>query len=139
MDGIGVLVQRLRGDQDMVEAYQASMGKIINKVTLEDNRINLWFTDGSCLKISDEGQSCCEKRYITTSDDLPYFSKTKLVDIKTSPGDSIEDEWSEFHEIMFLNVVTELGTVTFETHVEHNGYYGGFSMELRYFAGLREE
>ena len=40
-----------------------------------------------------------------------------------------EDEY-EVHEVQFLKIRTSNGDITFETHNIHNGYYGGFYIEL---------
>jgi hypothetical protein len=32
------------------------------------------------------------------------------------------------HEVQFLRVSTDAGTIVCETHNEHNGYYGGFNV-----------
>ena len=35
------------------------------------------------------------------------------------------------HEVQFLEVKTSKGSFTMSSHNEHNGYYGGFSIEVR--------
>lgn len=128
MDGLGVMINRLGGNIKTLESYDKSRGKIISVIELEDNTITLSFSDGSFLYITDEGQSCCEYRYITTDDDLSKATGAKLGDITLleAPESAYE------HEVQFLNIVTDKGVIVFETHNEHNGYYGGFSITLRY-------
>jgi len=95
----------------------------------EDNLV-FRFDDGSGIRIYDDGQSCCEHRYMTTDDDLQAFVGAKFVEaIKQSAANRL-DEWGE-HEVAFLVIKTSLGAFTVETHNEHNGYYGGFWLVAR--------
>ena len=47
--------------------------------------------------------------------------------------------WGGVHEVQFLNIETSLGIITFETHNEHNGYYGGFYIKAVYHETVKEE
>lgn len=38
---------------------------------------------------------------------------------------------NDVHEVQFLVVHTDKGDLTMSSHNEHNGYYGGFSIEAR--------
>lgn len=41
------------------------------------------------------------------------------------------DDYGNVHEMCFVDIKTEDGVAfTLTTHVEHNGYYGGFSLTL---------
>lgn len=96
---------------------------------LEDNLV-FRFDDGSGVRIYDDGQSCCERRYMTTDDDLQAFVGAKFVEVTKQSAANQPDEWGE-HEVVFLIVTTSLGAFTVETHNEHNGYYGGFWLAAR--------
>ena len=37
------------------------------------------------------------------------------------------------HDVVFVDIRTDKAFVTIATHNEHNGYYGGFELSLRYF------
>ena len=78
------------------------------------------------MRLADEGQSCCENRYMSTDDDLSDFIGGTLLDaeIKAAPDET--DEWGQVHEVQFLEVRTSKGSFTMASHNEHNGYYGGF-------------
>ncbi len=124
--GIGVVFGRLRGNADSVNTFTNAVGKTIAALHLgDDDALHFEFSDGSKMKLSDEGQSCCEQRYMCTDDDLSGYVGAKLldVDIKDAPDQS--DEYG-VHEVQFLEVQTDRGVFTMASHNEHNGYYGGF-------------
>jgi len=126
MLGIGVIIRSLGENEETVKAVHSSLGKKISSAALVDEKFKLNFEDGTELTFSDEGQSCCEHRYMTTSDDLNSIAGAKFVDVELRDAPSVPDEYGEAHEVQFLVVGTDKGNVTIETHNEHNGYYGGF-------------
>jgi hypothetical protein len=102
------------------------VGRVIESVVLgSDDVLHFVFTDGSRMRIYDDGQSCCEHRYMTTDDDLSSFSGSVLVNIEVRDAPDMENDY-EVHEVQFLEVMTNRGCFTMATHNEHNGYYGGF-------------
>lgn len=106
------------------------IGKEISAARIEDNRLKLDFSDGVGIDIWDDGQSCCEDRYMRTDDDVQSLIGHKLtrLDIKTAPNIG-DDEYSE-HEVCFIEVGTDHGFITLANHNEHNGYYGGFGLTI---------
>lgn len=94
------------------------------------NKVFLTFDDGVRIAIWDDGQSCCESRYITCDDDPARIVGGKLVSIETKDAPEVVGEWGEVHEQVFVDVTTTEGTITFTTHNEHNGYYGGFGLTI---------
>lgn len=112
------------------QAVLASVGKRIASVELVADELRLAFTDGAVLRIYDDGQSCCESRYMRTDDDLPTFAGATLrgVDVRDATDITHEDDY-ESHEVAFLVVHTDGGDIVCSTHNEHNGYYGGFAMK----------
>jgi len=138
--GIGVMLHMLFDDgKETVAALLAAIDKRIASICLgregwpEDN-LTLRFDDGSGIRLYDDGQSCCEHRYMTTDDDLQAFVGAKFVEAATQSAANQPDEWGE-HEVAFLVVTTSLGAFTIETHNEHNGYYGGFWLVARKLQG----
>lgn len=136
--GLGVMIRHLGTRRGLSEEEVALIhGKRISRVVLNNgssrhNSIEIKFESGPTLVLSDEGQSCCESRYITSDDDLGYYSGADLYDVELGEHrESNSSEYGDCHEIQFLNVRTSKGVITFETHNEHNGYYGGFSIEAR--------
>ena len=110
MLGFGVMINALGGNRETVEAVQAAMGKTITALSLTDDQLRFEFEDGSRLRLWDNGQSCCESRYMQTDDDLPYYIGAKFVGAEVRDGGSTEGEYGDTHEIQFLVVTTDRGT-----------------------------
>jgi len=135
--GLGVKISNWSDGNRTIEALQAARGKVIQTITMKaaDDRgvyadsLILGFND-SALEMWDDGQSCCETRYMHTDDDLTGFLGAEFRNIEVRDAPNRDDE-SEEHEVQFLLVHTSLGTFTIETHNIHNGYYGGFSVVAR--------
>ena len=127
MLGVGVMISELSDNSESVEAVKAAIGKTIKSIALKDNKVGLVFSDDSGVVIWDDGQSCCEERYITTDDKLEDYvgAELKSAEVRDAPNVTDGDEYDE-HEVQFLVLETSKGNITFETHNIHNGYYGGF-------------
>ena len=124
--GMGVMIGMLAGNEESVNAFTAAVGKTISGLSLgEDDALHFVFDDGSKIKIADEGQSCCESRYMRTDDDLSPFVGANLLGATVKDAPDVEAEY-ETHEVSFLEVQTDKGVFTMSSHNEHNGYYGGF-------------
>lgn len=125
--GVGVMLKMLGGNSESVKVFTEAIGKRITALKLgDDDALHFEFADGSKMKLSDEGQSCCEARYMQTDDDLDSFVGATLLGAEIKDGPEVEDESSEVHEVQFLEVKTDRGSFTMASHNEHNGYYGGF-------------
>lgn len=127
--GIGVMLSYLGGNEESVKAVQRAIGQTITAVELkDDDALHFTMGDGFKLRIFDDGQSCCESRYMRTDDDLSsHVGETLLgFEIKDAPNEE-EEEYGD-HEVQFLEVKTDKGVFTMASHNEHNGYYGGFSI-----------
>jgi len=123
--GLGVMINMLGGNSDTVEAIQSMIDKELVELRLENDELFLSAVDGSKIKIWDDGQSCCESRYMQTDDNLPDYIGGIFLGAEIKEAPSVETEYGD-HEIQFLEIKTSKGSVTFATHNEHNGYYGGF-------------
>lgn len=127
--GMGVMLRMLGGYADSVAAFTGAIGKTIAGLTLgDDDALHFVFNDGSKMKLYDDGQSCCESRYMRTDDNLSDFVGATLLDAETKEAPSVTNEYGEEHEVEFLEVQTDRGVFTMASHNEHNGYYGGFSI-----------
>jgi hypothetical protein len=128
--GMGVMLSILEGDRGTAEAVASAIGKMIASVALpkDDGGITILFTDGAKLRIWDDGQSCCEHRYVTCDDDLSGYVGALIASIEERDAADVQDENGECHEQRFVVIATTLGSITICTHNEHNGYYGGFSL-----------
>ena len=135
-----------------VDAVKGALGKTITSAALDTRpkapgggAVVLHFTDGTGLELWDDGQSCCESRYMTTDDDLSRLAGETLTDITLTDGPDLnkgtEDSggWpADPHDTQFLNIHTNLGRVQVVTHNEHNGYYGGFWIVARILRSVGE-
>ena len=123
--GMGVMLGMLGGNEPSVKAWQSGVNQEIKALYMKDDALVFEFNDGYKMKLADEGQSCCEHRYMMTDDKLEDFIGSILLDAEIKDGPEIEREW-DVHEQQFLIVSTDKGEFTMVTHNEHNGYYGGF-------------
>ncbi len=126
--GLGVMINALCGNSG--ENPQKYYGKKISGAVKTSDEFLIVFEDGSKIKILDDGQSCCESRYMTCEDDPNRLAGGILTSIETKeamapPGGDGE------HEIVFVDIKTDKDTIQLATHNEHNGYYGGFSLVVK--------
>ena len=128
--GFMVMINKLSGNSSSVRAFQNAIGKQISSLELTENELLFVFSDGARMRLFDNGQSCCETRYMTTDDDLSYYVGSKLLgaEIRDAPTGDEKDYDHDDHDVQFLLVNTDKGTFTMENHNVHNGYYGGFSV-----------
>ncbi len=127
--GIRVALNNLFGGESTMRAIEAAKGKEIKRALMpqDEEDLRILFTDGTGIKIWDDGQSCCESRYMRTDDDLSYFNGATFQNAQIQNGPDEEGEYGT-HETQFLIITTSKGSFTVVNHNEHNGYYGGFSM-----------
>jgi hypothetical protein len=132
--GIGVWLRHIAGESPP-EASKY-LGRKITAAALVDRdyggtrQLALTFEDGKKIAIFDDGQSCCESRYITTDDDVGSLVGHILTRIEAKDGPDTEDEHGDMHETCFVEIGTDDGFVTLVNHNEHNGYYGGFGLSI---------
>lgn len=127
--GVGAMLAMLGGNEKSAATFSAAIGKTITELRLgEDDALHFTFDDGSKMRLFDDGQSCCESRYMRTDDDLAYHVGAKLVSAEVRDAPSIEDEHGDCHDVQFLDVTTSKGVFQMASHNEHNGYYGGFAI-----------
>lgn len=128
--GLGVMLRAMYGNEDSVAALTAALGKTFTSITLgTDDALHFVFDDGTKIKLADEGQSCCESRYMRTDDNLAEFVGTQFLGAEVKDAPPIESDAYGDHEVQFLEIKTNKGVFTVASHNEHNGYYGGFSIE----------
>lgn len=149
--GIGVLIHELFSDNKAGQvAWQKAVGKrIIEAELLEEEDTGERFLSYDGAKIDslilhlegdlwihffDDGQSCCEQRYMVTDDDLNHMKGAILQDIEVRDGPPVDSDhdgdYGDSHEQQFLEIITSKGNFTFTNHNVHNGYYGGFCLCL---------
>lgn len=124
------MIRMLGGNEETINALKGAIGKKITKAEWDGDYIKIWFSKDKGIQIWDGGQSCCEHRYITTDDNPAGLVGKKLTNIEIADAPDVEDG-GECHEVQFLRIHAEDETVVFETHNEHNGYYGGFWIQVK--------
>jgi hypothetical protein len=127
--GMGVMINMLCGEDRGTKLLDEAVNgkKKIAALSLDaDEGLRVEFKDGTKFRIWDNGQSCCERRYMTTDDDLKHYVGSTIRDVELADAPGNEDEYGECHEVQFLRIKTTKGTLVLESHNEHNGYYGGF-------------
>lgn len=134
--GLGVMIKILGGNKESVEAYNKAVGKIIILAVLEKDTdtFKLHFKEGT-LTFSDDGQSCCESRYMSCDDELQQFDNAVFLkaELRTAPNTIQPPDYYGEHEIQFLHIETSKGVITIANHNEHNGYYGGFAIRCNWY------
>lgn len=130
MPSITAMIDQLFGSGEKYKAINESIGKFIQTIDLKDNALIMSFTDGTAIRIWDDGQDCCERRYMTCDDPLHSFCNVQFLGAEIRDGGTRPD--GEVHEVQFLIIKTGMGCFTCETHNEHNGYYGGFIIRSEY-------
>jgi len=130
MLGVGVILSDLVGNKESVEAYTESLGKEITVLNITEDRLLFHFTDDSAIKFFDDGQSCCEHRYMHTDDELQDFVGSLFQGAEIRDGPEEGSEWDGVKESQFLVITTSMGLFTVVNYNEHNGYYGGFALRV---------
>lgn len=120
------------GDAKSRLVLKAAFGKALVAICLaaagtawDEDGLLLRFADGSGVRIWDDGQRCCERRYMTTDDDLATFVNAAFLGVEVRNVPNRPAACGE-HQVAFLIVATSLGAFTVETHNEHTGDYEGF-------------
>lgn len=126
--GMGAMIHHLGGGSK--ESAEKYYGRTITNVKFENDTFTLTFDDGVSIDITDQGQSCCESRYMTCDDNINALIGQSLRGITVKDTEDSSGEYGDCHEICFLEVQGDKGSVTFATHNEHNGYYGGFGLNI---------
>jgi hypothetical protein len=121
----------LGGNKDSVDAYQLGAGKKIVDLRITETDLIFTFEDGYMMALTDQGQSCCEYRYMHTDDNLEDYIGSILMDAEVQPGAEEDFEWGECKDSEFLIITTSKGQFTVVNYNEHNGYYGGFAIRAR--------
>ena len=65
--GVGVMLSQIYGKP---VSFDSVLNQPMSSIGLDDSELTIGFADGQRLRLRDEGQSCCEHRYMTTDDDL---------------------------------------------------------------------
>lgn len=117
-------------DQKTAQAIAGASGKTIALLVIIDDKLTFGFSDASGLVLFDDGQCCCESRYMHTDDSLGDFvgAQFRGAELRDGPETQDDDGWGDVKESQFLIVHTSIGDFTVVNYNLHNGYYGGFSI-----------
>lgn len=98
---LGLMTNPLCGHAESVHTLRTAIGKTITGVTLgpDDEALHVVFTDGSKIKLFDDGQSSCESRYMRTDDMLTEYVGSQLLGADIKEGPEEKDENGEIHEV----------------------------------------
>ena len=111
------------------DVVRTALGKTIADLRLLTDSLFVYFTDGTGVRLLDEGQQCCETRYMQTDDNLAEYIGSTLIGVMLRRAPELTcDGDQEIHEVQFLAVTTSEGVFTVSTHNKHSGCYGGFSV-----------
>jgi hypothetical protein len=112
-----------------IDSWMMYRHKTIQKAEFKEDALFLTFDNQECIRIFDDGQSCCEHRYMTSDDDPQELVGKMLTNIECVEAPTQKDDFDD-HETQFLRVHAEDGLFVACTHNEHNGYYGGFWVKI---------
>ena len=126
--GIGAMIHYLKGGS--VHSAEEYYGLKVTEAKIVDNKLRLAFDNGKKIEIWDDGQSCCESRYITCDDDVKSLINGTINKIEAKEGPCVEGEYGDTHEQVFVEIGTDKGFITLANHNEHNGYYGSFGLTI---------
>lgn len=126
--GLGVLINMLSSNEESVEKLKAFKGKELTGITLKDDTLSLYSGEEK-ISFWDNGQSCCESRYMVCDDKLEEFVGATFLGAEVADGSETSGGY-DCHEVQFLRINTSKGDIVVSNHNEHNGYYGGFSLTV---------
>lgn len=112
-----------------IESATRYRGLPIASLMVLDNELRVRFASGHSFALADDGQSCCESRYMSSDDDPAHYVGATFLGVEVVDAPGVEDGY-EHHDCQFLNALTDRGTFQAVNHNEHNGYYGGFSVQI---------
>ena len=124
---IGTMLHELSGG--LKNNASVFYGKTIKCAEISDDRLKLEFEDGVKIAIRDNGQLCCENRYMSTDDDVKSLIGKKLTGIMAKEYKEDEAEY-DMHEQVFVEIAAEDSHIIIVNHNEHNGCYGGFVLTI---------
>jgi len=126
--GLGVMIGMLSGNKKSKESFNKAINRKITAISIDAEALTITVDGEYTIRLFDDGQSCCEHRYMTIDgDDLNVFIGATLLGAEVRHGGWDEDS-DDCHEIEFLLINTSNGVITVSNHNVHNGYYGGFNI-----------
>jgi len=124
------MIQTIAGYRESADIANSAINKVISGLEITESWLIIAFDDGTGIKLSDEGQSCCEQRWMHTDDKLEDFIGAVYLGAHIADGESGQGFYDEVQESQFLIISTSIGEFTIVNYNEHNGYYGGFAIRV---------
>ena len=132
-----IFISHVTGHRNNHIAFQKTAEKIIKIAQLvcvdDQEELLITFDDGTVFSICDSADLYSETRSMKIDDDLSDLVGGHLVSIEVKNAPNIESKCGDTHEVQFLEIQTNKCSVTIASHVEHNGYYGGFNPKFYYY------
>src|SRR5580698_7388938 len=97
--GLGAMLHYLSGGSP--KSASDYYGQKIVSASLDDDALKLGLDSGKTIKIWDNGQSCCESRYMRTDDQVASLVGHTLTRIEAKEAPNEPDEYGE-HEVVFV-------------------------------------
>ena len=130
--GVGIKAHMLYGPMAETEML-IPVGKRIVKaeIVVDDmHKLRLDFEDGTAIVMYDDGQACCEQRYMSTDDDIQSLVGALLVRIDQCDTRYGDRSAEEILDCSFVEIGTDKGFITLVNYNSHNGYYGDFDLVI---------
>lgn len=126
--GLGVMLFMLGGGSR--HSSDEYVGKVVEHAYIDEDKLYIDFEDGTRIRIYDDGQSCCESRYMHSDDNPEVLIGGTWVSAQIQDGPVEEGDYGDTREQQFLVVKSTAGTITVVNYNSHNGYYGGFGLTI---------
>lgn len=97
---------------------------------ISDRGLKIKFAPDRDWEIYDNGQICCEERYMIIRDDLSHLAGAQLYSITLGDSSVEESEIGDVKEVQFLIIKTSKGTIAIPNYNDHNGRYSGFDLVI---------
>lgn len=129
--GIGAMLHMLSGGSK--HSSEEYVGKVVENAYIDEDKLYIDFEDGTKIRIYDDGQSCCESRYMHCDDNPAALIGGSWIAAEIADGPTEEGDYGGPREQQFLVVKSTAGTITVVNYNSHDGYYGGFGMTIEDF------
>ena len=97
------------------EGFEGLEGMEVSAVTVgEEHAVIMCGEVG--VRITDEGQDCCESRYITTDDDPARLIGSRLASITSGEVKEADGMDDECHDIVFVTIRTDTAELVLQSH-----------------------
>ena len=126
---LSLLSNQLKFSETTLNSYWKALGQTIREISCDYQTLTMRFENGHGFTITDNGQSCCENRYMVCDDDTRSYAGARLLGMELADGPRVLDEWLDPQEVQFLRIHTSRGTIVVSNYNE--GRYSGFCIELK--------